>query len=58
MPGQARQPSFGGVAQLFGESDAADEPSKPKARQSSFGGVASLFGVTQNSSKFFNQQSP
>jgi len=44
MPGQARQPSFGGVAQLFGESDAADEPSKPKARQSSFGGVASLFG--------------
>jgi len=44
MPGQARQPSFGGVAQLFGDSDAADEPSKPKARQSSFGGVASLFG--------------
>jgi len=48
MPGQARQPSFGGVAQLFGDTGdsdaAADEPSKPKARQSSFGGVASLFG--------------
>lgn len=44
MPGQTRQPSFGGVAQLFGD-DAADEPStKPKARQASFGGVASLFG--------------
>jgi len=47
MPGQARQPSFGGVAQLFGD-DTADEPSKPKARQASFGGVASLFGDTDD----------
>lgn len=43
MPGQTRQPSFGGVAQLFGD-DTADEVTKPKARQASFGGVASLFG--------------
>jgi len=43
MPGQNRQPSFGGVAQLFGDSTAAPED-KPKQRQASFGGVASLFG--------------
>jgi len=43
MPGQNRQPSFGGVAQLFGDASAQDE--KPKQqRQASFGGVASLFG--------------
>jgi len=42
MPGQNRQPSFGGVAQLFGDSSATDD--KPKQRQASFGGVASLFG--------------
>jgi len=48
MPGQARQPSFGGVAQLFGDGDTEEEPSKPKARQASFGGVASLFGDTDD----------
>jgi len=49
MPGsQARQPSFGGVAQLFGDGDIEEEPSKPKARQASFGGVASLFGDTDD----------
>jgi len=42
MPGQNRQPSFGGVAQLFGDASATDD--KPKQRQASFGGVASLFG--------------
>lgn len=57
MPGQARQPSFGGVAQLFGDSDAADEPSKPKARQSSFGGVASLFGDDDDAGAVSNTSS-
>jgi len=44
MPGQNRQPSFGGVAQLFGDSSAQDDAKQPKQRQASFGGVASLFG--------------
>jgi len=44
MPGQNRQPSFGGVAQLFGDSSAQDENKQGKQRQASFGGVASLFG--------------
>lgn len=44
MPGQNRQPSFGGVAQLFGDSSAQDDTKQPKQRQASFGGVASLFG--------------
>lgn len=43
MPGQNRQPSFGGVAQLFGDSSATEDKA-PKQRQASFGGVASLFG--------------
>jgi len=44
MPGQNRQPSFGGVAQLFGDTSATDDKQQPKQRQASFGGVASLFG--------------
>jgi len=44
MPGQNRQPSFGGVAQLFGDTTATDDKQQPKQRQASFGGVASLFG--------------
>lgn len=43
MPGQNRQPSFGGVAQLFGDTSATDDK-QTKQRQASFGGVASLFG--------------
>jgi len=44
MPGQNRQPSFGGVAQLFGDTTQTDDKQQPKQRQASFGGVASLFG--------------
>jgi len=66
MPGQNRQPSFGGVAQLFGDSTAAPED-KPKQRQASFGGVASLFGdddddnvgtVGQSSSNASSRRAP
>lgn len=45
MSGRTKQPSFGGVAALFGEDDdeAASAP-KSKKKQPSFGGVAGLFG--------------
>lgn len=45
MSGRTKQPSFGGVAALFGddEEDAGSAP-KSKKKQPSFGGVAGLFG--------------
>jgi len=46
MSGRTKQPSFGGVAALFGEDDEepAAAPAKSKKKQPSFGGVAGLFG--------------
>lgn len=46
MSGRTKQPSFGGVAALFGEEedDTAAAPAKSKKKQPSFGGVAGLFG--------------
>jgi len=43
---KTKQPSFGGVAALFGEDDEepAAAPAKSKKKQPSFGGVAGLFG--------------
>jgi len=43
MSGRTKQPSFGGVAALFGDED-EDKQTNRKKKQPSFGGVAGLFG--------------
>lgn len=43
-----KQPSFGGVAALFGENEPATKPLVKKKNNPSFGGVAGLFGDSSN----------